>query len=428
MKRVLSFLLIGTLLLQLTGCCRQSVETVPETQPAPIQTEPVPSETGTEPTRPAYTPEVVPPTVWVAECKEYITLWKALDSDEALARIPVGDSMELLGWEETFAHVRYGQLEGYVRSDYMRPADDSFYDACLDTVELTNIYTYEQMLTDLQTLQDKYPEDVTLGSIGTSEQGRDIPVLLLGDPQAQQQVLIQGNMHAREHLNTWLLMAMADYWLSRGISRYGDVCWHIIPMVNPDGVAVSQSGKLSSRQQEIYRWDLDERYTRLEEAQYAAAWKANGLGVDLNRNFPSGWEPIDGPQQPSSQRYKGDEPFCAAESRALGEYTLAYDFDVTISYHSSGSVIYYEFGNRQPANAMSESLSKAVAAVTGYEMKGSDTVEGGGYKDWAIDALGVPSLTIEVGCGDSPLVMREVYSIFVRNLQVLPAIAQWLQS
>lgn len=54
-------------------------------------------------------------------------------------------------------------------------------------------------------------------------------------------------------------------------------------------------------------------------------------------------------------------------------------------------------------------------------------MDGAGYKDWAIDTLEIPSLTIEVGCQEAALAEREIYSIFVRNYRVLPAIARWLQ-
>lgn len=65
--------------------------------------------------------------------------------------------------------------------------------------------------------------------------------------------------------------------------------------------------------------------------------------------------------------------------------------------------------------------------VTGYPLEESSSVDGAGYKDWAIDSLDIPSLTIEVGCGDTPLAQRELYSVFVRNRSVLPEVARWLQ-
>lgn len=122
---------------------------------------------------------------------------------------------------------------------------------------------------------------------------------------------------------------MADYWLDHGILNYGDICFHIIPMTNPDGVAISQTGELTESQQEIYQSDRQHYSASSDQAEYTARWKANGEGVDLNRNFPAGWEEIDGRSRPSSHLYEGDAPFSAAETAALRDYTLRYDFDVT---------------------------------------------------------------------------------------------------
>ena len=112
----------------------------------------------------------------------------------------------------------------------------------------------------------------------------------------------------------------------------------------------------------------------------------------------------------------------------MRDYTLKYHFDVTVSYHAHGSVIYYQYGEKQRVNSQSESLGRAIEAITGYGLLDSSGVVGAGYKDWAIDVMEIPSLTIEIGCQDAPLAERECYSIFARNCRVLLGIAQWLKS
>lgn len=365
--------------------------------------------------------------LWAANCREYISLRKAPGSAQVLTRIPAGRTFRLLHWDGIYAKISYNGQEGYVLSGYIMPQDSAYFQECLTTVMPTGMYSYEQMAADMEALEAAYPNTVTTGSIGASEQGRDIPVLRIGRSDAGHHVLFQGAIHGREHMTAWLLMAMAEDWLSRGGEALSDVCWHIIPMSNPDGVAVSQSGALGEGQRQIYSSDLDLGYTTLEASRYAARWKANGLGTDLNRNFPSGWEQIDSPEGPSTQQYRGEAPFSAAEARALRDYTLQYAFDATVSYHATGSVIYYEYGAKQPVNEASKGLAQAVRDVTGYGLEGSNGVDGAGYKDWAIDALEIPSLTIEIGCQDAPLAERELYSVFARNCGVLPAIARWLQ-
>ena len=368
------------------------------------------------------------PTLWAANCEDYISLRESAGSGVVMAKIPAGETMSLRGWDGKYAHVTRDGLTGFVMTSYIKPAEETYFTECLDTVIPTNTYSYDQLLADMGTFESAYPDTVTTGIIGTSELGRDIPVLRIGDPEAEYHVLLQGGIHGREHLTAWLLMAMADYWLDHGLLGYGDVCYHIIPMTNPDGVIISQAGRLTQIQREIYLSDLEKGHTSLDEQAYAERWKANGLGVDINRNFPAGWELIDDRTGPSSQRYQGTAPFSTPEARALGDYTLAWDFDATISYHATGSIIYYEYGHKEPVNSISRSLGQAALEISGYPLEGSSSVDGAGYKDWAIDTLEIPSLTIEIGCQDAALAEREIYSIFVRNYRLLPAIARWLQA
>lgn len=367
------------------------------------------------------------PTVWIANCNEYISLRKK-PGGKIIARIPKDGIVELLSWDDKYAKVSYNGVTGYVLTNYIIPYDDSYLSKYLDTVTPTNLYTYDQMVADLNTLKKQHPNTVTVSSIGTSELGRDIPVIVIGNINAQHQVLLQGAIHGREHLTAWLLMAMADYWLDHGIVGYGDVCYHIIPMTNPDGVTISQTQSLSNTQYQIYLRDKRNGYTVLGKKTYASTWKANSQGVDINRNFPSGWKSIGYRNSPSSELYRGKTPFSTAEAAALRDYTMKYSFDATISYHASGSIIYYEYGKKEPVNTQSKSLAQAVNQVSGYSLVNSVGIDGAGYKDWVMDELGIPSITIEIGVNDAPLALGEIYSIFARNQYTLPAVARWLQA
>lgn len=365
------------------------------------------------------------PLRWEPNCEEYITLRKNTQGDY-LDQIPLKEVFTLLGWDGVYARVDYRGQQGYVLSSYIKPGKEDYFADCLDTVAPTEVYSYERMWADLKKLAETYPDVTQLDTIGSSEQGREIPVLRIGDPAAEHQALLQGAIHGREHMTAWLLMAMADYWMEHGQEAYPDVCFHIIPMVNPDGVTVSQTGRLDPYQQSLYGADLHGGHTEERQGDYAALWKANGLGTDLNRNFPAGWELATDRLAPSSMLYRGEHPFSAAETKALRDYTLAYSFDATLSYHASGSVIYWEYGSRQPVNDQSLALAKALETVTGYRPQGSDGVDGAGYKDWVMEELGIPSVTVEIGTGMAPLQERELYAVFARNAGVLEAVANWL--
>ncbi len=363
--------------------------------------------------------------LWTANVNEYLNL-RSTPGGRILARIPKGGAVELHSWDGQYAIVRYNGQLGYVMSNYIQPADN-YLSECLDTVAVTNMYSYDQLLADVNTLQSRYPNQLTVDSIGSSELGRNIPVLRVGNPNAEYHVLLHGAIHAREHMTAWLLMAITDYWLDNNLSDYGNVCFHIVPMVNPDGVIISQTGVLTEEQNQIYLSDRRNNLTSDGKSRYTSRWKANGKGVDLNGNFDAGWGLSNHPNNPSCQSYPGTAPFCAAEAAALREYTLKHNFDCTISYHATGSLIYYEYGKKQPVNNLSKSLGAAVKEISGYPLIDSKGINGGGYKDWAIDVMEIPSLTVEIGCAEAPLAQREIYSIFLRNYRILPAIARWLQ-
>lgn len=417
-----------------------AVPTWPTTMPAqpsvpvtiPISSATEGSQPATVPTPPTPTvplPELEPGTTWeVHGCDSFITLRKRPDvSADSIRIISKGETVELLGWYGRFAKVRYAGRTGYVAGGFIKPADAAYMEDALNTVRVTDIYTYDEMMEDLIAFEQAYPAQVELEIVGYSEWGTQIPVLRIGNEDAQHHVLLHGSIHAREYYTTWLLMAMVDYWLDRDLESYGDICYHIIPMVNPDGVSIAQSGVLPEELMEIYRSDVKNGYTTDDLTEYARNWKANGLGVDLNRNFSTNWQQEDARSSPSSERYRGTEPFSAAEAKLLRDYTQKYPFAATVSYHATGSVIYYEYGWKQPVNSLSKSLAKELSELTGYYTLGHNDAEPTGYKDWAIDSLGIPSVTMEIGSGAMPLDERELHTLFARNCDTLRVIAQWLK-
>ncbi len=361
--------------------------------------------------------------IWTANCNEYINL-RTTPGGRIIGHIPKGATFQLLQWKEKYARVLYEGKTGWVSGAYIMPADQ-WLEEQLEITGISAKYSYEEMLEDLKQFEALYPHLVTLATAGSSDYGREIPVLRIGNTDAEHHVLLQGAIHGREHATAWLLMAMAERWLSQG--GFEDMCVHILPMINPDGVKISQSGLLDDNSQWIYDQDRLLGYTRLSRSEYAARWKANGLGVDINRNFPVGWQELDSRPQASSQQYRGSAPFSSSEARALRDYTLLFDFDVTVSYHASGSVTYYEYGDNDAVNERGWELARAFQKVSGYPPMGSEGLEAGGYKDWVIGELGITSLTVEIGCGEAPLHERELYGAFVRNVRLPEVVERFLE-
>lgn len=277
-------------------------------------------------------------------------------------------------------------------------------------------YTYECMQRDLAALKAKYPRALQVEVIGHTRQNRAIYAARAGDPAASKHVLIQASIHAREYMTTLIVMRQLERLLSCGVPK--GVLVHILPMTNPDGVAISQKGETTPEIMEIYERDRRMGYTTMPLRQYLFTWKANAAGVDLNRNFDAQWQRIDTTPAPSSANYRGPAPESEPETQALVAYTRKYPFSATVSYHATGSEIYYDFGENDAANQAGLILARAVAKETGYKIVPDDGTSFGGFKDWAIERLSIPSLTIEVGKHPTPLPWHEYFSIWNKNKNV----------
>lgn len=241
--------------------------------------------------------------------------------------------------------------------------DDVSVQTDVPVVQVSNLqYSYDQMKQDLETLQEKYPEQMQIESLGTTADGREILEAVLGDVNAEHHILVQATMHAREYMNTVLAMNQIEDYLryseersyneTRWSELYKKVCFHVIPMVNPDGVTISQEGAdgisdeaLKSQLEECYQRAVDSGSTYSDRMQYFSVWKANARGVDLNRNFDAGWEEYTGAADPASECYKGTSPASEAESQAVLRVAQDYDLDCCIAYHSFGNLIYWNYGS-----------------------------------------------------------------------------------
>jgi g-D-glutamyl-meso-diaminopimelate peptidase len=362
--------------------------------------------------------------LFTVKCNQYVTLRAApSQSAQALEQIANGGKVEVNGYEGMFARVEYGGQTGYVLSGYLQSGHDI--SGTFSVVKPMEAYSYTQMVKDCKALAKKYPDKVKLAYIGQSRQGRDIPVLILGRAGAKYQILIQAAMHGREHMTALLCMAQADA-LLKGGSLKKDICIHVVPMSNPDGVVISQDHQMTEALERIYQNDKTAGYTQSSPEQYLARWKANAVGVDLNRNFDADFGKGMQRTEPSSKLYSGKRSENQSESRALADYVRENDFDITVSYHAYGSEIYWEYGDNAAANSASKRLAQAVSAVTGYPLRGDSGEEGGGFKDWAIDRMGIPSITIEIGTRACPLPFDEFDSVWLRNKDVLNALCRYV--
>lgn len=298
-------------------------------------------------------------------------------------------------------------------------------------------YSYVNMAEDITRLVERYPQWVRKDCIGQTIDGRNIYHLVIGSPNASDHVLVFASIHAREYITAQLVMKQTEAFLEELTSGQGyyngktyqqlleNTAIHVVPMLNPDGVALSQFGlegiKKSSTRQGIYRiYEMD---GAVELEPYLRKWKSNAEGVDINRNFDALWEQYDDHLgHPSADHFKGNAIGDTMEAHSLILLTEKYQFRRTISYHAQGEVIYWYFSRKNELLKESKEFAEAISNVTGYPLDGNyEQLDPAGYKDWAIMKKAIPSLTIEVGRGEVPLDVQQLQGIYERNRDVWAA-------
>lgn len=299
-------------------------------------------------------------------------------------------------------------------------------------------YSYTDMEEDLIALAETYPHLLTVKSAGQSHDGRELYYALFGTEDAAATIMIQAGIHGREYLTPLLVMCQLEYYLSHyeqesengmpysKLLRLFRFC--VVPMINPDGIMLSEEG-LSSLRSETLRRTVETIYLKDVRTSpdlnvyfgdingYLRLWKANATGVDLNRNFGiEEWDAIKSRSYPSLQSFKGEAPNSEPETRALMELTESFDdLLCTISYHSQGEILYWDSGQTGSVRDASVMLTDLVAELTGYAVQDSFTAADGTYNDWSMLNLGIPSLIIETGLGECPLPHEQFAAIWEKN-------------
>ncbi len=265
-----------------------------------------------------------------------------------------GDRLPCVGTVGDYYKVVYNNKEYYAPKKHARlyePAKETVVQGAIVNVR-KQLYSYQEMLEDLDLLQQKYPDVLSYVLEGKTYQGRRIPIVTLGNPKAQKFIMVQSAMHAREYLSAQLVMAMIEHYASNYQSgKYknndlksilNEVCFIIIPMTNPDGVEIAQQGENGAVTPEVKQWVRQNTSKGIRFDQI----KSNARGVDINRNFNNGFgkDPNRKPQKGYSH-FPGTEPYSEFETKFLLDVSKRHDYSLFLNYHTSGNVIYYGCGN-----------------------------------------------------------------------------------
>jgi hypothetical protein len=253
---------------------------------------------------------------------------------------------------------------------------------------LADYHTYDETQALLQSLASTYPALCELQSMGLSLEGRDIPVLrittLTPAKAAKPEVLIIGNLHARELMAVEIPLLLAEHLLTNygsdaEITQLVDTRdIYIAPMMNPDGHVYVENNNAG----DWWTWWRKNR-------------KDNGdgsFGVDLNRNFGHTWGHDDLGSSPNTGdwTYRGTAAFSEPETANLEAFVQAHSFSVAFSYHSYGDLLLYPWGyvfDYTVDHELFFTLGQRLTAENGYfpgnPAEGAIYLTNGDSDDWA---------------------------------------------
>ncbi len=236
----------------------------------------------------------------------------------------------------------------------------------------------------------QYPDITEIKSIGKSLEGRDIWAIKISDhvrvDEIEPVVLVNAMHHAREVMTPEITTDMISY-LTSNYGKDADVTrwvnnteiW-VVPMFNVDG-----NNKM---------WNEDSMWRKNTRDRH---------GVDLNRNYPYGWNSCKGSSASTgAQDYRGTAPASEPETQAMMNLVAEIKPVFDISYHSYSEIVIYPYGckpNRTPTEEAVEIIGSEIGKKIDYKpgtawelLYNAD----GGDIDWMYTAHQVIPFVIEV--------------------------------
>lgn len=272
---------------------------------------------------------------------------------------------------------------------------------------MAGFYTWDEMVAILDEMHTAYPDLISPKvSIGESWEGRPLYMVRISDQpnvdQDKPEVLYDALHHAREpaslsQLIFYMWYLLENYGTNDEVTYLVDSTeMYFVPCVNPDGYE--------------HNW--------LNDPAGGGMWRKNRrvngdgtFGVDLNRNYGHQWgfNNTGSSPDPSSDVYRGPEPFSEPETQAMRDLCEVREFRIALNYHTFGDLLVYPWGflpsHYTPDSAVFASYGRLLTRDNHYVYGTADqTVNyttNGSSDDWMYGEQGtkpkILSMTPEAG-------------------------------
>jgi len=264
-----------------------------------------------------------------------------------------------------------------------------------------NFRTYNEVISDLKSLANKYPDRIEYFVMGKTFENRDIPGIRihpvgkrkLAKDEFLPTLLLVASHHAREHLSTEVPMNIITQLLEmigtdRSVTELFDTRQVIlIPLLNPDGAIHDIIGR------KYKMWRKNRRETN-----------GNTHGVDLNRNYEVGFGGSGASASRSSDIYHGTAPFSEPETLAFKKFIESHpEITAMISFHTFSELILYPWSHKYGTVAGNDgsifkTMADEMAKFNNYTPQPSNQLylASGETCDWAYSKQGIFCFTFEL--------------------------------
>lgn len=258
-------------------------------------------------------------------------------------------------------------------------------------------------------------ENVTaaLGAPAT-EEGRSLFALRISDAvgadEDEPAALVLGCAHAREIVTPLIALDVVErlttgYGVDAELTALVDGwdLW-VLPVANPDGY--------------VHVFDVDNLWRKNRRVF------VDGVGVDVNRNFPTGWDaPCSGSTIPSLITYKGPSAASEAETQTLMALTEQRRFARVIDFHSAGQEVLWGYACiAHPFDAWLQAEATALSIASGYQGAERRPSAEGEHYEWQL-ARGAYAFLIETATTFQPSFAAALAEVAL----VWPGTLAWLE-